>query len=204
MNYFLELTKAYIQGKKSYINEVLLKNKRVYDMGCGYGTNIAVDPEKRKGIDINKEAIAHCKKQGYKVTLGTLTTTHEPDNSYEAVLSLQVIEHLEHNTAHAMLTEAARILEPKGLLIISTEHHSKVFWNTFTHVKPYPPQAIKKMITKGHGQENHNKVTSLEWEGIYHTGKLYKNKLLNLISTILANITPYNKYNYTLILKKKD
>ncbi|MDB4119447.1 class I SAM-dependent methyltransferase [Candidatus Pelagibacter sp.] len=69
------------------------------------------------------------------------------DESFDIVIFTAVIEHLY--SANLVLSEIYRILKPKGIVIIITPNFSyafKNFYNDPTHVHPYNPISLKKVL----------------------------------------------------------
>lgn len=204
-NLFVEVIKARWHGANSYIAQSRCAGKKTLDVGCGFGDFLRYEPENFIGVDINEEALTFCKKEGYQVQMGSVDHLPFPDKTFERVIALQVIEHLEPALAYAMFSEVARVLSQGGEFIFSTEMPTKRVWDTFSHVKPYSPKSIYKMITdkeNHHGQETFKKMTDLSIVGIYYNGIFFRNSLLNAFSQTISNLTPWNKYNYTMILRK--
>jgi len=99
------------------------KGGRVIDGGCGFGKwviylkNLGYNIV---GIDNNELAIS--KLKGYdrslQVELGDILHIHYPDSSFDAYISMGVIEHFEEGPEQA-LQEAHRVLKPNGLIFVS-------------------------------------------------------------------------------------
>ncbi len=113
------------------------KNKNIVDLGCGdqylrksfekYGGNYS-------GIDVNTCDFNHDRLPFER-------------NSQDFVIFLAVIEHLKD--PNNILNEIKRILNSKGILILSSPDINAVgnkFWNDPTHVHPYNPFSIKKLL----------------------------------------------------------
>jgi ubiquinone/menaquinone biosynthesis C-methylase UbiE len=188
------------EWKTSYVGEKLFKGKKVLDVGSGMGSFLKYDRKNFIGIDINDEALEYCKKEGLNVKKATVTKLPFKDASFDAVNCSQVIEHLTPEDAYQMMREIARILKPGGKLALSTEMVTKVFWNTFSHTRPYPPGAIKKLIG-AKGQETFEKLQQFEIEYIYYYGMEYGP--LTILTTLAANFLGIFRLNYTMILRKK-
>ncbi|MFA5890150.1 MAG: class I SAM-dependent methyltransferase [Actinomycetota bacterium] len=96
---------------------------RVLDAGSGegYGTDILADTARRVvGVDLDAEivrrAAAVYSRPGFQPA--NLVSLPFRNASFDAVVSLQVIEHL--HTPHEFIAECARVMTPGGLLILST------------------------------------------------------------------------------------
>lgn len=190
------------EWKKSYIAEKLFRNKKVIDIGSGLGDFLAFDPVHFVGIDINDEVLAISKKRGFTVKKANVAQIPYPDETFDGANCQQVIEHLTPEDAFAMMQEMTRVIKSGGLIVISTEMVTKRFWNTFSHIRPYPPLAIKKLL-RPRGQETFEKIDNLTIKRIYYAGAPFKNSLLSLLSTLIAHYLGIGRINYTMILKKK-
>ncbi len=91
----------------------------ILDIGCGTG---ALTKELERygtatGIDFSQQAVDFCKSRGVKdVRLGSVEETGCPPDSFDAVLCLDVLEHLPDDETG--MTEIYRVLKPGGTAII--------------------------------------------------------------------------------------
>ena len=96
---------------------------RVLDAGCGEGYGSAILAERATavtGIDLDPTVIEHAaeaypRAQFEAADLGALPF---PPDSFDAVVSFQVVEHMQSPRDYA--AECAKVLRPGGLLIPST------------------------------------------------------------------------------------
>jgi SAM-dependent methyltransferase len=97
--------------------------REVLDAGCGegYGSAILAGVAKSVlGIDLDREVVEHAAESypAVRFDAGDLGAFPFPDGSFDAVVTLQVVEHLQSPRDFA--TECARVLRPGGTLVIST------------------------------------------------------------------------------------
>ena len=97
--------------------------KRVLDLGCGsgYGTaELAGVARETTGVDNSFEAIEYAAAHYPGVRFFPLSATELPfpDASFDLVTAFELIEHLEDWAR--LLREARRVLDPSGVLIVST------------------------------------------------------------------------------------
>ncbi|MDQ2742546.1 MAG: class I SAM-dependent methyltransferase [Chloroflexota bacterium] len=94
---------------------------RVLDLGCafGFGTRRLLPRYRAYGHDLSAEYIARARRtvRGAVFTHGSAEQVPYPDNSFDGVLLLDVLEHVPDE--QAVVREVRRILRPGGRLIVS-------------------------------------------------------------------------------------
>lgn len=109
-----------------------LKNKVVLDVGCGYGwfENYALSKNVKKiyGMEITKEDLLTAKKsvsdKRAQFVVGSANKIPFKDNSFDTVISLEVIEHIPKNTEFIFFKEVDRVLKKGGTFYLSTPYNS--------------------------------------------------------------------------------
>jgi SAM-dependent methyltransferase len=99
------------------------KGGRVIDGGCGFGKWVIYLKKLGYdivGIDNNKLAITKMKDydESLQVELGDILDIRYPDNTFDAYISMGVVEHFEDGPLPAF-KEAYRVLKPNGLIFVS-------------------------------------------------------------------------------------
>lgn len=93
---------------------------KVLDLGCGTGVVLGelqkwTDPV---GLDMSPLALEFCHSRGiYGVTIGRGEAMPFPDNTFDAVIALDLFEHIEDDMA--AYAETIRVLKPGGVLVMS-------------------------------------------------------------------------------------
>ncbi len=113
-------------GTKSYFNNLVRSRiphgAAILDAGCGVGDMMMLlkDDYQITGTDCAPEALQACKEKGLaeKVLMGDINHLPFPENSFEGVLSLDVLYHQWVKDDLHALKEMYRILKPKGELYI--------------------------------------------------------------------------------------
>lgn len=100
-----------------------VRGARVLDAGCGegYGTDrLTSVAAETTGVDLEEPVIrrAAARYPRARFDAANLVSLPYPDGAFDAVVSLQVIEHL--HAPQEFLAECARVLAPAGVLVIST------------------------------------------------------------------------------------
>jgi ubiquinone/menaquinone biosynthesis C-methylase UbiE len=196
-----QLFTVWLKGKNPTY-ELFLKNKKVLDVGCGPTSIIRLDKENFEGFDINERVVGLALAEGYKVKHGDATNIPFEDNSFDVCHCSNVIEHLTPDEAQKMVKEMTRVIKPGGRIIIISPTEQTV-WNTFGHVKPYPPQAIKKLL-RPESYEAFDTITNLDIEFVFYYGRWGSSKLTFIISTVLASYINHFRGSYLLILHKHE
>ncbi len=202
---FIELILLWVKHGDPYIY-YYFRDNAVIDIGCGNGKFLKRNPKKYIGVDISENLVAECKQKGFNAVLGQADRIPFDDSSIKAINCDNVIEHLTPDVAAVMINEFGRVLESGGVAIIRSPLGESV-WDTFSHIRPYPPSAIQKLLTKEtedfvRPKDNH--LNELEILHVYYQGKYFKNKIIFLLSQAWTNIVPESrKYAYVAILRKK-
>lgn len=209
------LKKIFRNINKNYQNEYLLKRelkyfkncKNILDIGCGDGEFVSYD-NRIIGIDGNKKSVSLAKKKKLNVKYGLATSLPFKNNSFEGVHCAHVIEHLFPEDAHKMLKEISRVLKKDGILVISTPIMWSGFYNDFTHLKPYNPEAlIRYLVNEGQNKtlpDINTKYDKIDFYWRYRTLPL-NGKFTYLIANYLFKygFHTLSRDAYTMILRKK-
>ena len=91
---------------------------RILDVGCGTGANLEMlaDFGAAEGVDISDEALEFCRAKGLKTHKGLAEKLPFPDESFDIVTALDVVEHLDDDVAG--LKEMHRVLKRGGKTLI--------------------------------------------------------------------------------------
>jgi len=199
---FLSMIYIWIKHGNPFIYHYF-NNCKVLDVGCGKGEFLMRNPENFYGIDISKSLVDICVSKGLNATVASATDLPFQDESIEAINCDNIIEHLPPDSAATMLNEFARVLKKGGVIVLRSPLGENV-WNTFSHLRPYPPIAIKKLITcevEEFIRPENNYLKTIQIVHIYFQGKYYKNPLFLVLSNAFAHFVPWSrKYAYVLVL----
>ena len=138
--YFLGTLRRWLAGKAKLI-----------DVGCGdgfYTLHLAKGKQQSVGMDISMAALKRANRDlGCTIfTLGAAEALPFHDCSFDAMLALDVVEHLQR--PDRFLEEACRVLAPKGRLVISTPNPASIgartcgsdwfAWRDSSHIGIHP------------------------------------------------------------------
>jgi SAM-dependent methyltransferase len=104
----------------------LPEDARILDVGCGDGFHLRLlreygEPSWRlEGVDANPRAVKAAEASGLAVHEGLLQHLHLPKATYDLVLLIQTLEHLDDPVG--VLREARSLLKPGGRLVIVTDN----------------------------------------------------------------------------------
>jgi SAM-dependent methyltransferase len=147
-----------------------IQGARVLDAGCGegYGTDrLATVAAETTGVDLEEPVIrrAAARYPRARFDAANLVSLPYPDAAFDAVVSLQVIEHL--HSPQEFLAECARVLTPDGVMILSTPNRLTFspdgLRNPF-HTFEFAPDELRATIAQQFG--------SIEMAGAFHGPRL--------------------------------
>ena len=125
--YTLETSFWWYRVLHELVESIIQKNKtegkiRILDAGCGTGRMMEICQKYGKvvGIDYSPEAVNYARKRGLdNVALGDLNEVQLEPDSYDIIVSLDVLYHSEIKNDRAILTKFHDGLKNGGLMIIN-------------------------------------------------------------------------------------
>lgn len=176
---------------------------QVIDLGCGtgYGTQLMTEVGQLVvGLDRAEYALPKLNTAN-RPSFCAADLRYLPfhDLSFDLAISFQVIEHIKD--MHSYLAEAYRILNPHGILILSTPNRNLRLlplerpWNPY-HVKEYSPTQLKHLLRKFFpyvnifGLKALPEIELIERKRI-HTAKkwYYKRRILDIAQKLPCGVT---------------
>lgn len=131
---FIEASGFYLAIKR-YLNEMNIPlnwDSKVLDFGCGYGRHLRffykdVPTTGLYGVDIDEDFIDICKTsmpEAHFKRNNAMPPLDFPDHHFDLIYAFSVFSHLNKDTGLAWIGEFSRILNPGGVLVVSTHRRS--------------------------------------------------------------------------------
>ena len=127
-----------------------VSEKVVLDGGCGEGYGAKCIAESARlvvGVDSSWETAREARRgrpRNLHLSCSDLRTLGFRDGSFDVVCCFQVLEHFRQPVA--LLREAARVLRPQGVLILSTPNRLASFSENPYHFKEYRPEELRELL----------------------------------------------------------
>jgi SAM-dependent methyltransferase len=114
-----------------------LQARSSLDIGCAYGfyvERLAKLGWRATGIDVSSYAIERGRARGLRdLHVGPAQELPFPDDTFDFVMSIDVIEHIPPEDARRAVAEARRVLKPGGMAVFATPNFlSNRHWNVHT------------------------------------------------------------------------
>jgi SAM-dependent methyltransferase len=142
-------------GKRMILRAVLedrVRNDRLLDLGCGTGGVLRdwMDESRCFGIDRNPLALEICARNGFaRLVRGDLTSLPFDEQSFDAVLLMDVIEHLDDDLG--FLRTASELCAPGGRVVVAVPAF-QALWSqhdeTFEHRRRYSAKQLVTVIRR--------------------------------------------------------
>jgi O-antigen chain-terminating methyltransferase len=127
-----------------------------------------------RGVDSDESVAEHCRHNGLDVVRADgLEYLDSCNDTYDAVVALHLIEHLDTRQADRLFKSARRICRPGGKLVLATPNYAdpmvagELFWLDPTHVRPYPLRLLELL-----GRRNGWRLVGSGFEPVRHRRKL--------------------------------
>lgn len=127
------------------------RERRILDVGCGTGSNLAVLSRHGHavGVDLAAEAAEFCKQRGLtSVALSELESLPFADGSFDIVIAMDVLEHLDDDLKG--LAALRRVLRPGGLLLVTVPAYG-FLWSehdeALKHRRRYTAHELRNKMT---------------------------------------------------------
>jgi SAM-dependent methyltransferase len=180
-----------------------LMGKRVLDIGAGRGEFLAREPGNFFGVDLDPVLVSQCHQRNLTAYCMSAFQLGFPDGSFDAVHAAQLIEHFSPADASRFLGEVSRVIRPGGWVFLTTPGVRNV-WNTFSHVRPYPPNTFLKLLRSDTENYIRGARLDLSYEGAWGTRHYFESRAIMFLSGVVDLLMPTaNPIGWTIVLRKK-
>jgi len=112
------------------------KHGALLDLGCAEGALLELLGAGGIGLDMNPQRLRLAHEKGFWVSVGDGNRMPFPDNCFDTVICMEVLEHVPDMTA--IMREVHRVLRPGGYWVISVPSVTLRSWYEMWHEKrPY-------------------------------------------------------------------
>jgi ubiquinone/menaquinone biosynthesis C-methylase UbiE len=136
---------------------MVAEGKDVLDAGCGVGYGTALlarsGAKRAVGVDASAEAVDLARTRsdtGAEFRVADIRKLPFDEASFDLVTCFEAIEHVEQ--PGAALTEFARVLNPEGLLLISSPNRIVYPPGNPHHVHEFEPEELREALSKRFSQ----------------------------------------------------
>ena len=135
------------------------KDSKILDLGCGKGNFmrnfIGEGYRNVYGVDISEEDVLFARSFGVsQIERDDIFhyLFNQPDQSYDVILLLDVIEHFHRADILKLLTESYRVLRPNGTIIIHVPNAeglfgSRIRYSDITHEFSFTSKSLSQILT---------------------------------------------------------
>ncbi|MGH3907591.1 MAG: class I SAM-dependent methyltransferase [Pseudonocardiaceae bacterium] len=96
----------------------LLGGRRVLDLGCGIGRNLAHLADGSVGVDHNEHSVRLCRQRGLTAYTPDEFAAERFEAPFEGILAAHVLEHLPEGQAVPLLRDYLPRLQPGGRVVL--------------------------------------------------------------------------------------
>lgn len=115
-----------------FVDNEDIKNRAILDIGCGYGwfewNAFKKGAKKIVGVEVAESDLSTIKKyiknKSFTPLVGHATDIKSESNTYDTVVSWEVIEHIPKDTELKFFSEVYRLLKNNGTFYLSTPYNA--------------------------------------------------------------------------------
>ncbi|MDB4683216.1 class I SAM-dependent methyltransferase [bacterium] len=172
-------------NQESYFVENLCQNKKCLEIAPGIGKFLSVDPSNRTGIEIDNSLCMSLEDNGLKC-INADFFKFKVLSKFDILYSRNFIEHLNPDQLVDFLKKSADLLAPDGKLILITPVET-VIWRTASHIRPYPPVSLYKLLNSKTENYIRKNQINLTVDNAYCTFKIKGFRIASRIAFLLFN-----------------
>ena len=146
------------------------------------------------GIEVSEKDLDTIRKNiendKLELQIGSATNLRFDENSFDTIVSWEVIEHIPRGHEKAMLTEVSRVLKPGGVFYLSTPHRS-LFANILDPAWWFGHRHYTKEQLKRYAQGTRLEIESVKikggWWSLFFILNMYVSKWILVRKPIMEN-----------------
>ena len=135
LDFVRRVIEANFRGEKKVIkSELLGREGQILDLPCGTGIFSPLFPDATyTGIDLGEHYVLRARKQfpQKKFLVGDALDLKFPDKSFDSVLTIGFLHHLDPPEVLKSLAEIHRVLKPGGIFLLIEDCPTRSRWNVF-------------------------------------------------------------------------
>lgn len=174
--YFAE--RDYLPCHLLNVIEILLRQNSIHSvLEVGVGSGKLMNKLKDLGYNVNGIDISSVAAKLVGATIASATDIPYPNNQFDCVLGISIIEHLTERDGKKFINEAHRVLKKDGIILLVTPNFSSPLryiqgknwfgYSDKTHVFFYTPNNLSNMLQKNGFKDIRLtfkiRISSLEW-----------------------------------------
>ncbi|HEX2300738.1 MAG TPA: methyltransferase domain-containing protein [Pseudonocardiaceae bacterium] len=122
----------------------LLGDRRVLDVGCGIGRNLAHLGAGSVGVDHNEHSVLVCRQRGLTAYTPDEFAAQRFEAPFEGILAAHVLEHLPEGQAAPLLRDYLPRLQPGGRVVLICPQQ-RGFTSDATHTVFFDDDALRQV-----------------------------------------------------------
>lgn len=168
---------------------LLCKNKKCLDIGPGKGEFLLSDPARRIGLDVNEKTVTSLQEKGLTCLLGSVENlVNDFNNNFDVIYMRNIIEHMNPFELAQCLQFLPDLCSENAIIILITPCEARI-WSSASHIRPYPPVSIHKLLTSSTESYLYKDFTppKLSLTSSYTTYNIFNCMPLNVLANLLFN-----------------
>jgi ubiquinone/menaquinone biosynthesis C-methylase UbiE len=141
-------------GKHEELFNMVLDNipngAKILDVGCGTGELARLIRDKRNAIvtclDFSRFACEQLIKDGFKTVVSALPKIPLPDNTFDTVMAIEVLEHLDD--PQKTIIQMARVVRPGGIVICTVPNNRLYPSKELEHQQVFTKERFFQMLSR--------------------------------------------------------
>lgn len=138
---------------KLYLKKGSPQDITILDAGCGTGLLVKKLEKLGKvlGVDVSPQAIYYAKKRNVRVKKASVTALSFKGDTFNVVVSIDVIYHQKVKNDEKALKEFYRVLKPNGILLLRVPANQWLHLSHDRHVhtrQRYEKEELRKKLTR--------------------------------------------------------